>query len=169
MALTPGNDSHEKRMLTLWILWAAMLGSLFAYVFICHRMGDRTSPLGPDFPLALLRNILMGIAAVTLILTRFIRRLMLAERTGDAPPAAPGALPASIDPAVYARYTTAMLVALAFSESIGIYGVVLFFLGDSFHTLYIFTGISAAAMLFYRPKNQEIEALARKATRPGPY
>ncbi len=53
-----------------------------------------------------------------------------------------------------------MVVSLALSESIGIYGFVLFLLGDGFRTLYIFIGISALAMFFYRPKREELEALA---------
>jgi len=59
-----------------------------------------------------------------------------------------------------AKYATAMVVSLALSESIGIYGFVLFLLGDNFRTLYIFVGISALAMLFYRPKREELETLA---------
>ncbi len=53
-----------------------------------------------------------------------------------------------------------MLLSLALSESIGIYGLVLFFLGDSFQTLYIFIGISALGMFHYRPKREEIEKFA---------
>jgi len=53
-----------------------------------------------------------------------------------------------------------MIVSLALSESIGIYGLVLFLLGDSFQTLYIFISISALAMFFYRPKREDLETLA---------
>lgn len=55
-----------------------------------------------------------------------------------------------------------MVVSLALSESIGIYGFVLFLLGDSFGTLHIFVGISALAMFFYRPKREELETLAMR-------
>ena len=52
-----------------------------------------------------------------------------------------------------------MIVSLALSEFIGIMGLVLFFLGDNFQVLYTFMAISAIAMLFYRPKRQELETL----------
>jgi hypothetical protein len=55
-----------------------------------------------------------------------------------------------------------MVVSLALSESIGIYGLVLFFLGESFRTLYIFLGISALAIFLYRPKREELEALTMR-------
>ncbi len=61
-----------------------------------------------------------------------------------------------------ARYATAMVVSLALSESIGIYGFVLFLLGDNFRTLHIFVGISALAKFFYRPKREELETLAMR-------
>ena len=54
----------------------------------------------------------------------------------------------------------AMIVSLALSESIGVYGLVLFLIGDSFQTLYIFIGISVVAMFFYRPKREDLETLA---------
>jgi hypothetical protein len=58
------------------------------------------------------------------------------------------------------KYTTFVIVSLALSESIGIYGFVLFLLGDSFQTLYTFIAVSALAMIFYRPKRKELEKLA---------
>ena len=68
--------------------------------------------------------------------------------------------PLKDQPPVIGKYTSAMLLSLALSESIGIYGLVLFFLGDSFQTLYIFIGISALGMFNYRPKREEIEKFA---------
>jgi len=34
-----GSVELEKGLRILWIIWAAMLGSLFIYVFICHQAG----------------------------------------------------------------------------------------------------------------------------------
>ena len=42
----------------------------------------------------------------------------------------------------------------------GIYGMVLFLLGDSFETLHTFLILSAVAMLFFRPKRSEFEEYA---------
>jgi len=106
-----------------------------------------------------LRNILNGVAIATLLLTHFFRRVMFAGRSR-------GPLAKSLEsgiqsnqPPFLATYTTTLIISLALSESIGIYGFVLFLLGDDFQTLYIFMGISALAMYFYRPKWEELETL----------
>ena len=58
------------------------------------------------------------------------------------------------------QYTAVVVISLALVESIGIYGFVLFGLGGGLKTLYTFIGISALAMIFYRPKREELEKLA---------
>ena len=63
-------------------------------------------------------------------------------------------------PPFLAKYITTVIVSLALSESIGIYGFVLFLLGYNFQTLYTFMIVSALAMVFYRPKREELERLA---------
>ncbi len=155
-------EAIEKGLLTLWIIWAAVMGSLFIYVFICHQFGDEIrGNMSQDIPVTLLRNILYGIAAITLFLTHFLKRFMLAGTSSGSVSRASKSGPTPNQPAFFAKYTTALIVSLAFSESIGIYGLVLFFLGEGFQTLYTFIGISALAIYFYRPKREELETLAR--------
>jgi hypothetical protein len=68
----PERGANEKGFRILWIIWAAMLGSLFIYVVICHQWGDEIRQTSsPDFPLDVMRKILYGIAIFTLILTHF--------------------------------------------------------------------------------------------------
>lgn len=167
MTPIPGNESKDRRMMVMWLLWAAMLGALGIYVLIAHLLDRKLFTAGGEVPLDLVRYIFLSVAAAVLIATRFFRRLILSRLSGQAAATALESSRAQIDPAIYAKYTTAMIVSLALSESIGIYGLFLFFIGDSFQTLYIFTGISAVAMLFYRPKREEIEALARIPMNPG--
>ena len=66
----------------------------------------------------------------------------------------------SDQPRALARYTTAVIISLALSECIGIYGLVLFLLGDEYQTLYIFIGAAAAAMFYFRPKREELVDLS---------
>jgi hypothetical protein len=158
---TTDKEAIERGLRILWIIWAAMFGSLLIYVFICHQLGEDMRPAGsPDFPIDLLKNILYIVAIVTLALTHFIRKLMLAGRFGGSDSRLSKNGAASGTPSFVARYTAALIVSLALSESIGIYGLVLFLLGANFQTLYIFIGVSAAAMFFYRPKKEELESLA---------
>ena len=157
----PESGANEKQLLILWIIWASMLGSLFIYVFICHQCGDQIRrTASPNFPLDLMRNILYGIAIFTVFLIHILRKSMLTAGSGGSGPMSLKSLLLSNQPSFLAKYTTAVIVSLVLSESIGIYGFVLFLLGDDFRTLYIFIGISALAMFFYRPKREELETLA---------
>ena len=156
-----GRADFEKGLKILWIIWAAMLGSLLIYVFICHQVGEEIrGNMKPEFPIGLLKNILYGAICVTLLFAHFLRRFMLTGSfsRSEFKPYHPGSI--SHQPALLAKYTVAVLVSLALCEGIGIYGVVLFFLGADLKTLYIFIAISALSMFFYRPKIEELERLA---------
>ena len=84
------------------------------------------------------------------------------EKTARQPWSASTSQPSPQDlERIYAKYTTAIIISLALCESVGIYGLILFFLGGSFQTMYTFMIISAAGMFYYRPKREEIEALSR--------
>ena len=118
--------------------------------------------MGPGFPLVLVRNILFGIGIIALIATHFIRKFILGKPSGG-PESVSTSPPSPQDPAkTYAKYTTAMIISLVLCESVGIYGLVLFFLGGSFQTMYTFMIISAAGMFYYRPKREEIKGLSRE-------
>ena len=153
--------TNEKGFLTLWIIWATMAGSLLVYVLLCHQFGEGIRPNGShDLPMGLIRNILFVVTLVTLFLTRFIRKRMLEGRFGGSGAGLFKTGAASSQPSPFAHYMTVIIVSLALCESIGVYGLALFLLGDSFRTLHVFIGISALAMYFYRPKREEFETLA---------
>ena len=65
-------DAIAKGMQTLWVIWAAMLGSLLIYVFICLQLGEGFMGTGgTDLPIGLLRNIFFGVGAVTFFIAFF--------------------------------------------------------------------------------------------------
>lgn len=158
---TTESELIEKGMRTLWLIWAAMLGSLCIYVFICHQFGDKIRVNGgSNLTIGTLKNILYLVVIVTLLITYFLRKFMLSGQFGQSASKIHN-LTFPANPAPFLpRYTTALILSQALSESIGIYGLVLFLLGDSYQTLYTFIGISALAMFYYRPKTEEIEKLA---------
>jgi hypothetical protein len=154
-------EAVNKGMLTLWVIWGAMLGSLFIYIVFCHLLGGGSGRVeGFDLPIVLLRKILAGIGIVVLLLAYFMRRSMRSVRTGILQPKLGERMAGWNTAPFVGKYTTFVIVSLALSESIGIYGFVLFLLGDSFQTLYTFIAVSALAMIFYRPKRKELEKLA---------
>jgi hypothetical protein len=162
MEQTPERDAINKGMRPLWFIWAAMLVSLLIYIFICHQLGGeiRKGVEGSGVPIELLRNIFAGMGVFALIMAYFLRRSMLAVRRGVPEPRSTGRIAQWNAPSFVARYAVAVIVSLTLSESIGIYGLVLFLLGDSFRVLYTFIGCSALAMVFYRPRREELERLA---------
>ena len=161
-------DAIDKGMKTLWFVWAAMLVSLLMYVFICHQPGvGFKSVEGSDFPIGLLRNIFFGAGAAAWLMTYFMRRSMLSVRAGISKPKPVERMVRWNAPPFFARYAAAVIVSLGLAESIGIYGFVLFLLGGGFKTLYTFIGISALAMVFYRPKREEMERLAMAYKQAG--
>jgi F0F1-type ATP synthase membrane subunit c/vacuolar-type H+-ATPase subunit K len=164
-----GKEKTKKNILTLWVIWAAMIGSLAMYVILCHLMGDEIGRnTNPDIPVDRMRKILFLVAAVTLFIAYYLRTFMLSGRIKSLGITLTGSgIFTSKQPPHITKYTTAMIISLALSESIGIYGLLLFFLGDSFNTLYTFIGVSAIAMYFFRPKGYEIEMLANTTTTKG--
>ncbi|MCJ7772944.1 MAG: hypothetical protein MUP22_07410 [Desulfobacterales bacterium] len=160
--LTPiEKEAIDKGLIVQWIIWTAMLISLFFYVLICHLAGDQIRQnTNPDFPLELFRRILYVVAIIEIFIAYFLRKFMLNVRIGHISLMSLNSSLSSNQPAFMGRYTVAMLIALAISESIGIYGMILYFLGDSFNTLYTFIGVAAISMFFYRPKKEEIVLLA---------
>ena len=161
-------DAIDKGMKTIWVIWAAMLGSLLIYVIICHQLGEGLMGAeGDELPIGLLRKIFFGVTAAELIITYYLRRFMLKGRSSASGSTIVKGSVAMSQPPFVGQYTSVVIISLAFSESIGIYGLVLFLLGDSFQTLYTFIGISALTMVFYRPRREELERLGKTYKQVG--
>ena len=149
-----------KGMMVLWIIWGAMLASLGIYIVVCYFIGQQYEPaVSENFPFELMKNILYVISLATFILIHFLRMQMIRVRAGGPPGAPEGSEDTEAHPA-YGRYAVAVIVSMALADSIGIYGVVLFLLSLDYKVLYSFVVISAVAMVFYRPKFEELENMA---------
>jgi F0F1-type ATP synthase membrane subunit c/vacuolar-type H+-ATPase subunit K len=154
-------EAIEKGFITLKIIWMAMFGTLFIYVIICHKFGyEIRQTSNTQIPITQLKYIFLGLSIGALFLANHLRRIMLTVRSNGAGMSLLGQQSYSKQPQALGKYTIAVVVSLALSESIGMFGLVLFFLGDSFQTLYTFIIISAFAMLYYRPKQEELATLA---------
>jgi hypothetical protein len=142
---TPGDRQTSKRDLLIhWIVFAALFFSLAVYAFIGYTAG---APLRADANAAepvMLRSVFYAVTIVTFPLIQLLRHITL--RLNQTMPTA---TPAK------SRYLVTVIVSLAMSESIGIYGLLLALLGDGVNSLWIFTFLSALAMLLYRPKFSE--------------
>ncbi len=144
----------QKHFKVIRIIWLAMLASLGIYLIVCLAAGNAIPrEVDSDAPLDLIRRILIGISAVELIFIDIYRKRTLKPRPGLT------------QAVVVQKYSLTSLVSCAVAESIGIFGMVLYFLGDSPVYLYFLIAIAAMSMLYYRPKFVTLEALVRAAER----
>ena len=151
----------NKGMRTLWVIWGAMLGSLLVYILVYHLLGEGfKSSEGAVLPLGMLRKICAVLAAGALLTGYYLQRFMLKGRSGAARTAMIRRAAALNQPPFVTHYTSIVIISLTCAESVGLYGLLLFLLGDNFQVLYTFIGVSALAMVFYRPKREELEKLA---------
>ena len=107
----------NKGLLTLKVIWSAMLMSLAVYLFVGLQIVANVQSSMTDETFGMLKMVLYIIALATLIVTRFVRKLILSGKGQNRPP-----IQATRHPALQ-TYTTATILALAMSESIGIFGL----------------------------------------------
>jgi hypothetical protein len=141
-----------------WLIQGIMLASLVVYVIVCIFLGDQIQQPLPEEQRVLIRTILYVVAIVTFPVTNLLRYIQL--RLNQTMPFS------NIDPEGEAkkRYLVTVIVSMSLIESVGIFGFVMFILGDNFNTLYIFTGLSALGLFLYRPKVHEYAGIVKALT-----
>jgi hypothetical protein len=155
---TVDREIFFKEYRIAWVIWVTMVFSLCIYLLIGRYINDALRHSMEN--IEVLRTALFAVSIVVLGIAFFLRRRMLGVTPAsmetdtfssgtDVPPKTSGA----------GKYVSSVIISLALCESVGIYGLVLFFVGDSSEILYTFIAISAAAMLYFRPKKEEMEAL----------
>jgi uncharacterized membrane protein len=151
------DEEIGKGLLTLKTIWFAMLASLVFYLFVGLQVATNLKVSLDEDTFAVLKWVLYVLAFVTLIITKYVRKLILSAK-GQYRLATRG-----YRHPVLQKYATAMIVAWALSESIGIYGLVLFLMGKNTTDLYLLILISAAALFLYRPRRDEVISLSQKS------
>ncbi len=157
-------EQLDKAWTVIKIIWGALLASLGVYVAVCEYMKDQLRPT-TDFPLETMKLVLYGVSFFTLIVIHFIRRMML--KTAGSGLFSAFVQSPSVQHPTAGRYLSVVIVSMALCESIGIYGLVLFFMSKDSLVLYQFIIISAAAMLYFRPRKEELLQLAEDMNLQG--
>ena len=175
----PGRVEPEQLKSDLvlpWVIHGIMLAMLAAYVILCLIFGNRIQEPLPETQRVLIRTILYVVAIITFPMTNLIRHIQL--RLNQTMPLshirsefdgcmdAGGRATHGAVAEAKKRYLVTIIVSMSLIESVGVFGFVMFILGDSYNTLYIFSGLSALGMFLYRPKVDEyariVEALITK-------
>ena len=140
------------------VVQGIMLTLLITYIIVCLIFGDQLQQPLPEAQRVLIRTLLYIVAIATLPLTNLLRYIQL--RLNQTMPYSNAA------PKLEAkkRYLVTVIVSMSLIESVGIFGFVMFILGDSFNTLFIFSGIAALGLFLYRPKVNEYAAIVEALT-----
>jgi hypothetical protein len=155
-------EQLKSDLILPWLIQGFMLATLATFFIICVAYGDQIQEPLPEAQRVLIRTILYIVAIATFPMTNLIRHIQL--RLNQT-------MPYSRDtPRLEAkkRYLVTIIVSMSLIESVGIFGFVMFILGDGFNTFFIFSGLSALGMFLYRPKMDEyariVETLTAKET-----
>ncbi len=140
------------------VVQGIMLTLLITYIIVCFIFDDQLQQPLPEAQRVLIRTLLYIVAIATLPLTNLLRYIQL--RLNQTMPFA-NAVPRL---EAKKRYLVTIIVSMSLIESVGIFGFVMFILGDSFNTLFIFSGIAALGLFLYRPKVNEYEAIVEALT-----
>lgn len=155
------NRGQSKPDLVLpWLIVGMMFIMLAAYIIICHTLGEQLRQPLPEAQRVLIRTVLYVVAIATFPLTNLIRHIQLRlNQTMPRSHAAHGAVAEAKN-----RYLATIIVSMSLIEVVGIFGLIMFVLGDDFNTLYIFTGLSALGLFLYRPKADEYSEIIKAMT-----
>ncbi len=149
-------DELNRKLSTLKVIWFGMLGALAIYVFIGLSIAKDVHVSIDKSTFGVIKTVLFLFTLVIIIITRYASRFILSGK-GQS-----GQTTQSFEPLTLQKYTTAIIVAWALLDCIGIFGLVLFLLGKNPMDLYLLVAISAAAMFWYRPKKEDLVNLVRK-------
>ncbi|TXL14942.1 hypothetical protein BMR04_12505, partial [Methylococcaceae bacterium HT3] len=104
---------------------AVALVSLIVLVVICHIYSDKIQIGMEEQQRVLIRTVLYVVAITTFPLMKFMRHVLLRlNQTTKSSSTSKS------------RYMLTIAISMLVAESIGIYGFVMYLLGDSFNTLY---------------------------------
>lgn len=157
-----GNELFESGWKLVYIIWACLFMSLIMYLLVGMYAAENINiPLDKN-SFEMMRNALYGLSFVILVATKLVKNYLLSDKGVKTKPVQqqPGQSPQ--DPAI-ARYMIVMMISLALSEAVAIFGLILFFTGKNTYDLYFLIAISALAMIYHRPVKDDALSL-RDAT-----
>ncbi len=142
-------NNQQKSELTLhWVIVGMMLAMLIVYNIICHTIGNDIKINLPEEQRIFIRSILYVITIILFPLTNLLRHILL--RLNQT---MPGNNPAKN------RYLMTTIITLSCIEVVGMFGFVMFMLGDDVNSLYIFSTLGLLGLFLHRPREQELRQI----------
>ena len=154
--LSPDKQKQLKAaMMTIWIIWGAMIASLLIYLVVALLFDEKMveqNRLDPEI-LKIITNSMLAVSAVLLLAAFFLRRSLF-----NKPPEIV-TTPIQEPPLPTGQYLTNMIICLALCEVVGIFGFIIYMLGGGFTSLIFFIAIGIAGMIIFKPSQKHIEKL----------
>lgn len=167
----------DKAFPRLRVIWIVMLASLGAYVLVANLLGPALGYMPmfsePGDPATAKYGYgLYGIAVAELIVAYFFRRGLIAQKGGKSQigerldsffgSSASTQGPLSVSEAI-GVYRGGMILSLGLCEAVALCGLMGFIIRTDYVQLYVLTALSLAALVYMRPKKQEMVAVVDKA------
>ncbi len=151
-------DQIDKGFTKIMVIWISLIGSLIFYLVICKTVENQIHVSMEGSQFEIFKYALFFISAMTLLGAYVFRKFMINRISR---PRQEAAVQSGTHPAV-GRYLTAIIIIMVLSESVGIYGMVLFLISKDAMSLYQLMILSAIAMVFFRPRKEELIEMAEK-------
>ena len=183
-------EQLKSDLILPWVIQGIMLASLAVILIVCIAYGDQVQQPLPEAQRVLLRTIFYIVSIVTFPITNLIRYIQMRlnqtmpysqakleidnHKDSESKTPGKGQVNSRLEQRSRAkhgavavakkRYLVTVIVSLSLIESVGIFGFVMFILGDNYNTLYIFSGLSALGLFLYRPKVDEYATIVEALT-----
>jgi hypothetical protein len=131
-----------------WIIIGLFICLLIAYQIICHFFAAEIQVNMDEGQRIFIRSLFYIVAIILFPFATLLRHVLL--RLNQTMPG---------DSSATTRYFTTILVTLMTVEIVGVFGLIMFILGDSYNTLYIFTTLAALGLFLHRPKESDYEQI----------
>ena len=149
----------EKQMWVLRVLWFGFLSSHIVFVFLREILGDKIRKdvnVGENFPLVAFTVVLVVVSLVSLAVSYFIRSALLSGKFKGLQGQAEKAALSSKMPVYVVKYMHLISITMAIASSPSVFAFVLFLFGAEAIVFYALIGSSFLAVLYYRPKIDEM-------------
>lgn len=156
----------DQVLKSLKIMWIGFLIASVFYLIFANVIGTEYTVADKEDPeeaLIFVGYILYAIAAIDLLLAYFFRRAITNPKGVISRFSSPR-LKSNLTPTATGkdsqlakgRYLTGIVMCFAQIHSIAIFGLIIFVMNADYFSLYLLFGISVAALVYFRPKKQEV-------------
>jgi hypothetical protein len=149
----------DKELRFLWLMWAGTLGTvpvlLFMSLTFARDLRD-SAAVAPNVPLGVITAALSVLMVFSVFASFILRRLFLTGRFKFMQTQTAQTATSTNKPDYLAKYRVATFLPMTIAATPGFYGFILFVMGADLTFFYAFLVIAALAILYHRPRRDEI-------------